>query len=47
MAIWALTHKVSGHLLILLEPASVAELQERVHVVGTCLQQYLRGKEES
>ena len=38
-----LTYEVSGHLLILLKAASVAELQERVNVVRAGLEQNLRG----
>lgn len=39
----ALTDEVAGHLLVLLEPAGVAQLQQGVHVVGAGLQQDLRG----
>ena len=39
----ALTYKVTGHLLVLLHPAHVAELQEVVHVVLLqCLEQRLQ-----
>lgn len=38
-----LTDEVAGHLLVLLEAAGVAELQQGVHVVGAGLQQDLRG----
>lgn len=38
-----LTYEVAGHLLVLLEPAGVAELQQGIHVIGAGLQQDLRG----
>lgn len=38
-----LTYEVAGHLLVLLEPAGVTQLQQGVHVVGAGLQQDLRG----
>lgn len=38
----ALTYEVSGHLLILLHPAHVAELQEGVHMVWVHLEQQLQ-----
>lgn len=39
-----LTYKVPGHLLVLLKAAGIAELQERIHVIGARLQQNLRGR---
>lgn len=38
----ALTYEITGHLLILLHPAHVAELQEGVHVVWVHLKQQLQ-----
>lgn len=36
-----LTYEIPGHLLVLLHPAHVAELQQGVHVVGVHLEQQL------
>lgn len=41
----SLTYKVSSHLLVLLKPASVTELQERVDMIGARLEQNLREEE--
>lgn len=38
----SLTYKVSSHLLVLLKPASVTELQERVDMIGARLEQNLQ-----
>lgn len=39
-----LTYEVTCRLLVLLEPAGVAELQQGVNVVGAGLEQDLRGR---
>lgn len=38
----ALTYEITGHLLILLHPAHIAELQKGVHVVRVHLKQQLQ-----